>query len=125
MKESYFKNEYAEIWLENGIICARHNSASFTFDMAQKLVEERLKISAGISRPILIDVKQCISIDVEAREYLSEGDSLKFVRAGAFLIDNPITKFIGNIFINVNRPTVPSKLFTDLNKALKWLEQFK
>lgn len=126
-KEGYIENEYAEIWLENGII---HNKFKpnfvITIDVAKKLVAERLKVNANIDRPLFVDLTNFVSIDTESRKYLSKGDAIKNVSAGAFLVgNNPISVFAANIFITVDRPKTPVKVFGNKGKALKWLEKYK
>ena len=125
-KEQHFKNQNIEMWLENEIVHLRYNANSvLTLEMAKEIVEERLKICDGVSRPIFADYRAVLFLDAKTRNYLSEGDAVKLVKAGAFLIDHPITKLLGNIFTKVNRPPLPSKFFTDEKKALKWLESYK
>ncbi len=37
---------------------------------------------------------------------------------------SPISSMIGNFFIRISKPLVPTKIFTDEAKAKEWLKQF-
>jgi len=41
------------------------------------------------------------------------------------IVKNTFQETIGNIFIFLNRPAVPARLFTDKKEAIKWLENYK
>jgi hypothetical protein len=63
------------------------------------------------------------SVSKDAREYLAnEGTAL--VKAGALVISSLLTEMIGNIFLSVNKPKVPTRLFLDEATAIAWLKQF-
>src|SRR4051812_19230574 len=114
MENVSIDNDYVEIWMEDGII---HNSYKpnlvINLEIAKLMVSERLRISDGIARPLFIDITNLISVDLEAREYLSVGEALKFVTAGAIYSTNPISKFAGKLFIDVNQPKAPTKIFAN------------
>ena len=125
-RENYFENEFIKIWLEDDIIFLEYApNVVITLDIAIKIVKERLKISSGTTRPMVSDARKAATMDKDARGYFSEGDSIKYVSAGAILINNKLHQFIGNIFLKVNKPPIPAKLFTSKESALKWLERYK
>lgn len=126
-KESFLENEYVEFWIEDGIIYNRYKPEvnKITIDIAKRIVEDRLKVSNGVTRPGFVDLTNAISIDKPARRYLSMGESMKYLSASAILVKNEITKLGGNIYIRIDKPRIPTKLFTSEEQAVAWLEQFK
>jgi hypothetical protein len=118
------ENEYAVISEENGIlICRFKKGLDLDLEAARKCVQLRKDFSEGKSYPLLVDIKELESASSEAREYMAnEGTSL--VTAGALLISSPVTRTIGNIFLMLNRPRVPSRLFNNKAAALAWLKEF-
>lgn len=127
MRESYLENDFVEFWIEGGIIYNRYKPdvSIITIEIAKKIVEDRLKVSNGITRPGFIDLTNAISIDKQSRRYFSMGESMKYLSASAIVVNNEITKLGGNIYIRIDKPRIPTKLFTDKMLAVKWLEQFK
>lgn len=54
---------------------------------------------------------------------LSEIESPKLVSALALLVGNPLARIAGNLFIKFAKLSYPAKLFSDKEKALKWLQE--
>jgi hypothetical protein len=126
MKESCFENEYVAYWIEKNILNIFYKPGLIiNMAVANQIVLDRLKISNGVTRPILTDARHFVSIDNLSLKYLKSREASRYVSAGAFLIDNYIHRLVGNIFLNIDKPLIPAKLFTDKEKALQWLEQFK
>lgn len=129
MKESVIDTEHCEMWLENGIIFQVYKpDLVVTIDIAKAMVEDRIKISNGITRPMLADIKNLVSIDSESREYLASDRAIYLLSAGAILLGASLKDYIATlaakIYLKIDRPPFPTKLFNDREKALKWLEAF-
>ena len=60
-------------------------------------------------------------IEREARAYYS---SLRSITARALLVESPVTRVMANFFISINKPPVPTKLFTSEDQAVAWLKNF-
>ncbi|MDQ3191064.1 MAG: STAS/SEC14 domain-containing protein [Bacteroidota bacterium] len=99
-----------------------------TLDLAKNIVESRLKISDGITRPILIDIRNLVSVDKAAREYLASHEATFLLSAGAISFGSTFKNYMailaGNVFIKIDKPAIPTKLFTEKDKALQWLRTY-
>lgn len=125
-RSKYCQNHFYEMWIENGIVIGvLRNDFILTEKDAMQLVRKRLEISGGNTMPILADITHSMGADSRAKQYLSRGDGIRQLSAGAFLAGNPVSKFMGNLFLSVNCPAIPSKLFTERRKAMQWLLQYK
>lgn len=126
MKEHYIENEFFEIWLEDGIIfTAFKKNTVLNIEVSQQVVAARLSVSDGRSMPICVDLTNVFNTDTKARKYMASKEAVEHITAGAFLLDNEIMRLAGNIFIKIDRPLIATKLFTDKDKAVLWLQQFK
>lgn len=126
MRERYTKTESFEIWYEDGIVYQVFGPGTvLNIDLARQVVSERLKVSNGVSSPIFIDLTNVFYTDTKARKYMATKEAVQYIIAGAFLLDNEIMKLAGNIFIQIDKPLIPTKLFTDKDKALLWLQDYK
>jgi hypothetical protein len=74
--------------------------------------------------PILVDLREILSISREAREYFAMKNRKAGVSAIAMIIKSPVSKTIGNLYLRINTPTVPTKLFTSEEKAIEFLKTF-
>ncbi|MBK9190560.1 MAG: hypothetical protein IPM77_03120 [Crocinitomicaceae bacterium] len=60
---------------------------------------------------LIVDARKIKSISREAREFFSMRGRESRVIGFAFIIGSPVSSFIGNFFIQLNKPRVPVKLF--------------
>jgi hypothetical protein len=115
---------YIKIWKEGGILYSVFaEGLHIDIEIARKCVEARITFSRGISYPVFIDMKGIRSVTKEARDYLADEGS-RLIKGGALLVDSALTKMLGNIFLQINKPQVPLKLFTDKDEAREWLQQY-
>ena len=73
--------------------------------------------------PTIIDITQIDKITKEARSLspsLTDGMS-----AIAIIIGSGLSKVIGNYAIMINRPKIPTKLFTSITDARLWVRDYK
>jgi hypothetical protein len=119
------KAEYATMAIEKGIFFLQYHALDLLeLDVAKVVVKNRLALKNGVSYPCLFDITQVKQSTKEARDYMAiEGNEL--VLASAILVTSPMLKMMANFFIMVNKPTNPTRMFTDLESALDWLAQFK
>ena len=64
------------------------------------------------------------TVDSEGREYLGGKQMGEIVAAVGLLVGSPLSRFMGNFFIAINKPGFPVKLFTSEPKAIEWLKDF-
>lgn len=126
MKDFFISTDHYISWLENGIVRLVYLPDSIiTLEIAKQMVKQRLEVMGGIIRPVFVDMRGMMSINAEARKYLAGREAIKYVSAGAIYLDNYLHYLTGTVFLKIDRPSIPSKLFTDKEKALRWLEPFK
>lgn len=61
----------------------------------------------------------------EARRAGASEEYSKHVNALAFYSNNLALKILGNLFIKVSRPIVPTRFFDEREKALEWLNKIR
>jgi hypothetical protein len=112
-------------WLEDGIVYSQSNpGAEHTLADAIENIQAGSLLSEGKKRPTLIDLRNVKSINKEARTYYSGEEAAKIDLAVAILIDNAISKIIGNFFLGLNKTLFPTRLFTKEKEAIEWLKTF-
>jgi hypothetical protein len=117
MKKLLFENNDVKIELDNSIIITTWKISFADLEMAHKAVALRLKYCNSISYPLLSDIKLIKSSTKAARDFLASKKGAEGVTAAAILIDSVIGSMMGNFFIRINKPIVPTKLF--MKKKLK------
>ena len=75
-------------------------------------------------RPILVDINNIKSVSKESRSIYSSSETAKYLSAAALLVNNPVSRIIGNFYMGINKTSMPVKLFTSTGEAMKWLISF-
>jgi len=118
--------ERAYVWepLDGGGIAVFRllTSAPFTLDLAQTTIADLTALTGGKRVPIMADIRRSKGMTQEARAFF--GNPNPPYSALAILADSPVTRMIANFFIGLNRPSVPTHVFTDEEKALHWLRGY-
>lgn len=111
--------------LENGIIYGEYfPNTVITLELAKQAVQDRYSLTKGVSYPVLADAINLKLVDDEARSYLGSEEACKYITALAIVTDKPISNLFANVYLKWDKPPVPTKLFTDKTKALRWLKLF-
>jgi hypothetical protein len=74
--------------------------------------------------PLLIDARDIHSITREAREFFTTRGRDTGINCMAVIIRSSISRVIGNFFMGINKPAVPTRLFENETEAEKWLKSY-
>jgi hypothetical protein len=95
-------------------------------NIARELVANRLDYTQGSPVYTMIDFTNIKSVTKEARDYMNNPEGgLKALLGGAFLSNNVVATLFINLYLKVNNPTIPAKLFTNKADAVNWLNKIK
>jgi hypothetical protein len=83
-----------------------------------------LRMNAGRKRPLLVDLRAVKSQSAEARGYLAGPEGTEVCTAVGLLIGSPLSRVVGNFYLGMNKPPVPTRLFTSEEEAQTWLRSF-
>ncbi len=88
--------------------------------------EATKKITQGDKFLSLVDGRDIqTSVSKEARAYTANVKRDGKHIAEALLVNSTAQKLVGNFYINVNKPQIPTKIFSSEEKALEWLNSFR
>ena len=74
---------------------------------------------------VLLDASKEVTTSPEARAYVANQERSSWKIAFAIVTNTTANKLVGNFFIQFNKPVSPTKLFTNEEAALKWIEEQK
>lgn len=122
MSSSSIENEYATFHIEHGVMFFTYKpNIEITLEAAQKIVRDRLSLQGDAIFPVLCDIRGLKGANKAARDYLANEGSEK-VKAVALVVGSPALKIMTDFYLIVNKPKVPTKLFTSREEALKYIE---
>ena len=111
---------------KDGVLRFRsHPGVEHTLEDAQENIEAARKLTGGTKRaPNLVDFSGIRSMSREARAFYAGPDTARVMTAVAILVDSYLSRAMGNFFMGLNRPLIPTRLFSSEQEALQWLEEF-
>lgn len=91
---------------------------------AAEILEKAALTYTGEAFVVVADIRNMKSISNEARAYLAGKHAEQLHAAVAILVDGMATRLIANFFINFHKPSRPTRIFSDEQKAIEWLKKY-
>ena len=121
------KTRTADIYLSpDGLVLVRvDRDAKQDLTEAKENLAASISVREGLKRPLLTDIRFCLPLTPEARRYYS-GQVLvdSFLAMGILIDASAFGTMMGNIYIQIAKPGIPTRLFTDEERAIEWLKEF-
>lgn len=112
------------LW-ENGILHT-HTKAEMEINVAicEEIHQIALEITNGKPYPNLFTFTKYVLPDEDSRNFMLLPKRLALTCADAIVVNSLAQKIIGNFYLKINRPPIPTKLFSKQEDAEKWLLQY-
>ncbi|MDQ3112208.1 MAG: STAS/SEC14 domain-containing protein [Bacteroidota bacterium] len=89
-----------------------------------KLMNEAMIRLAGAGQfAVLIDARVTYSWDKDAQEYIANNSGFRL--ATAILTNNSVSRLLTNSYVRLFKPEYPTKIFSDEEKAIAWLKEWR
>ena len=113
-------------WLEDGILFGvAADKLYLEIEEARKMTEAFKKLS-NKPLPVFVDLATSAGQTPETRKYFATDPAhLSTYNACALYVSNPVARVIANIYMGLMKPSRPTRLFTEYDDAIDWLNQFK
>ncbi len=118
------ENQHVQLWIEDGIVHGIYKkNCIITLEVAKEIVALRLKLQAGKSYPGIAYMLEGNSVFTpEARKFLAK-EGYEGATRVALVTTSLARAVIANVFITIDKPPKPTKLFVSKEKALQWLKK--
>ncbi|WP_423819668.1 hypothetical protein V5739_03550 [Salinimicrobium sp. TIG7-5_MAKvit] len=122
--KEYMENAFAEFWIENRILYIRYKPDIFMdIEAARLIVADRVTFQKGKLYPILCYAEGIASSTKPARDYLAIKGSV-LTLAIAYIASPKVSLAMLHFFKEINKPVVPSEIFTSEMAARKFLHSY-
>ena len=99
--------------------------AEQTLDDARDNLSAIHQVRQAVRRPMLVDIRVSAPLTPEVRHFYSGKELDDALLAQTLLVEaTPFGRVMGNIYLRVARPGIPTRLFTDEVQAMAWLRTF-
>jgi hypothetical protein len=126
MEREAIATRLTRVWLgEDGVVRIIWSpGAEATLDDAKETMAAYLQINKGRRLPILVDTTVMKSFARDARKYYAGEEAANVACAVAIMVGTPVSMVLGNFYLGVSNPHLPSRLFSSENEALEWLKGY-
>jgi hypothetical protein len=115
----------ADLEFENRILHIRFlDGIELELEDVKEIFQVGLQLSDGKPYCALADVRNNPLSSPEARAFGADKAYSEFRLADAILVESTMMKLIASVYINFNKPKVPTRMFNSEEKALSWLKEF-
>lgn len=114
-------------WVDdNGIIISEiRPNAEYCIEDALADIEVTKRLSGYKPIPALVDIRELNKVNKEARQVFSSGLASETFKAVALLTgSNKMASMGPNLFLDVNSPSFPVRIFDSRSKAIEWLRGY-
>lgn len=122
---NYIKLKHAEITLyqENIYMLTFEDDYEVELEDAIEIDKTFIKITNNTKFSVIVDARDKFSsITNDARNFFANDPEIIPIREKiAIVVNNMPTKILANFFMRFNRPQTPTKVFNNLEEAVKWL----
>ncbi|MBI9035984.1 MAG: hypothetical protein JEZ03_16100 [Bacteroidales bacterium] len=116
------KTELMEFWID------MHNIVHVTYFQKDNLSLEdaiqeidSLYNTYGEAFPGIVDISTLKSVSRDARNYYASENLAKAYKCVALVTSSPVSKVIGNFFLQISKPKIPVRLVNSEKEGLEWL----
>ena len=108
---------------DDGLVTVRiRDGADQSLEDAKANLAMALSLTTGRRRPLLVDIRTAQPLAAEARHQYSGKALVDNFSAMALLVESsPLGRMMGNVYLRIARPEIPTQLFTDESRAAAWL----
>jgi hypothetical protein len=108
---------------DDGLVIVRiRDGAHQSVEDAKANLAAATAATAGRRRPLLVDIRTAQPLDAEARHHYTGQTLVDSFSAMALLVESsPFGRMMGNVYLRVARPGIPTQLFNDESLAAQWL----
>ncbi|HIA04379.1 MAG TPA: hypothetical protein EYN66_21215 [Myxococcales bacterium] len=117
----------ADLWLDsdNTIQIRFKPTTKHGLEEAKEVVKIHNALTAGVARPVLADIRLVtVGANRDARNYYVSEEASRYKLCMAMLVNSPMQRMLGNLFMFLNRPPYPTRLFVRSNECTEWLKRF-
>ena len=119
----FVENDWITIWMEDEIMYGVYKKGCIiSKDNIDQIIDLRLQFQQGKAYKGMVFVTNIKAITPDAREAMARRGYDATLKV-AVITNSMITNILSNLFLEIQRPPAPTRLFTNAEDALKWLKK--
>ncbi len=120
----FYENEYARFWIKDGILFFEYKpNTTIDLKVAKLVVSDRIHFQDEKSYPVFCDARGIVTTEKAGRDYLAQSGSI-LTQAVGLVVYEKVLLTISTFYLEINKPSVPTQIFTKESDALDYLKPF-
>lgn len=117
---------YAKIVIDDlGILQIHmHSDMEVSYEEAYGILDFVRKNFPGKKFPHYIELNEFTIPSKDVREFMVSKERVKIAAADAMVLKSLPQRLMGNLYLQINKPIIPTKFFNTKEDALEWLAKF-
>ena len=108
--------------VEERIVVARIGDDVQSLDDARANLDACARLAGPDRKPLLVDIRAAKPLMPEVRHtYMGERLDALFAAMGLLVKGSPLGRAMGNVYLRIARPGIPTRIFAQEPKAIAWL----
>ena len=112
-----------ELLAPNIVLVTPNDNCTLEIEDIKKIKETNIQLTKGEKYGVISYTGNNSIVSADARNYLSTKAIEKNKLAAAYVITQLPQRILLNFFIRFNKPSVPTKSFSEKQAALKWVKK--
>jgi hypothetical protein len=120
----FYENQNARFCIDKGILYFEYKpDTAIDLQVAMRVVADRIALQNERHLPVFCDIRGIVSTDKAGRDYLAKSGSL-FAKAVALIVNENVSMTMSTFYLEISKPSVPTRIFYIEQEALDYLEGF-
>lgn len=102
------------------IVCSDHE---YTLEDIENTTKKHGELTKGGKCLLLVVTSHFTNVESKGREFMASHFASQYSIAEAFVIHSLGQKILANFYLKINKPKVPTKVFTNVFLAEEWLKE--
>lgn len=121
-----FIGTHVDLEMVKGILVAKYKTGpKIDLIAAKQILRDRINFTENKSIPVLVIDAGLVSMDKQARDFLSSEEGIQGISASAIISNSKVNSMLVNFVLLVSRPNLPVRMFTSYSEAMAWLDTYK
>jgi hypothetical protein len=123
MKEINLIHTNLQLTQEGILIIRCKDEYHYEIEDVKELHEAQKEITEGKKIPTVTIIGKFTEASKEALEFIFSEKSIMYASKDAFVVNSLSQKIIGNFYLKVKKPSIPTRLFNNEKLAFDWLKK--
>lgn len=100
-------------------------NVDISVEKMNELLQEAVRIAGFKKYFVIVDARAVFHSEADVRDYYASSEYAKYRYADAFIVKSLATRLMVNFYISFNKPSIPTKTFTDPEEATRWINELR